>query len=72
MDVKTGDILTFDNDQDLKDAQKIRDMVELKGQPKKNCKKCYGVGHLGRDVNTHKFILCPCVKKPHAEAEKEG
>jgi hypothetical protein len=28
-----------------------------------SCKKCYGKGHSGRDVNTLAYQVCPCVRK---------
>jgi hypothetical protein len=28
-----------------------------------SCKKCYGKGHNGRDLNTFAFQVCSCVRK---------
>lgn len=32
--------------------------VKLPYQPKSNCNKCYGRGHLGMDSKTKKFLIC--------------
>lgn len=32
----------------------------LKRLPKKNCKRCHGVGHEGRNLTTGKFVPCRC------------
>jgi hypothetical protein len=37
--------------------------IPLIDQPKQNCKKCYGRGHLGRDHTTYAFEICTCVRK---------
>lgn len=37
-------------------------MTPLKRLPKKKCKKCYGVGHRGRDTITNKFVPCVCTQ----------
>ncbi len=63
MDTGTGQIYEFKNQEDLDEAVRTRGLVALKGKPKKNCKRCYGLGHLGKDTVTNKYILCPCVKK---------
>lgn len=34
----------------------------LERLPNKKCKKCYGVGHRGRDVLTNKFVPCSCTQ----------
>lgn len=43
-------------------AKFMPDYVPLKSLPDKNCKKCYGQGHTGRNVVTGKFIPCSCTK----------
>ena len=63
MDPKTGEILEFDNEKELEAAKKIRELVELKGMPKKSCKKCHGQGHVGFDIINQVYIICSCVKK---------
>lgn len=37
--------------------------IPLTEQPKQNCKKCYGRGHLGRDQTTYAFEICNCIRK---------
>jgi len=41
------------------------DMSSLKSVagiiPKKNCKKCYGVGHKGLNKITGRYLLCSCL-----------
>jgi len=34
----------------------------LKRLPGKKCNHCYGVGHLGKDLTTGKFIPCSCTQ----------
>ena len=63
MDVGTGEILEFNNQKELEAAQAVRDLVELKGKPKKSCRKCYGRGYIGFNTTTGKYIVCGCVKK---------
>ena len=29
--------------------------------PKPNCRRCYGLGHLGKDIKSGKYIKCVCV-----------
>lgn len=37
------------------------DLIKVIGNPDKNCKRCYGVGHTGRDTQTRLYILCSCI-----------
>ena len=37
--------------------------IPLVKNPTKNCKKCYGRGHLGRDHNTLAYQICKCIRK---------
>jgi hypothetical protein len=37
--------------------------IPLKTKPNYSCKKCYGKGHLGRDLNNFTYQLCSCVRK---------
>lgn len=31
--------------------------------PKPSCRKCYGRGHVGRNIRTGKHVPCACVSK---------
>jgi hypothetical protein len=33
-------------------------------QPKKNCRHCYGRGHLGKNILTGLYVSCYCVEDP--------
>ena len=35
----------------------------LKQKAKNNCRKCHGLGTLGRNVNNDEYIPCPCTNK---------
>ncbi|MCK4329266.1 hypothetical protein KAX02_05435 [candidate division WOR-3 bacterium] len=35
----------------------------LKGFAKSDCRKCYGRGYIGREVNQDNLIPCKCVDK---------
>jgi len=37
------------------------ELILLIGNPDKSCKRCYGVGHIGRDSSTQLYILCSCI-----------
>ena len=50
------------------DAENAKRKAEGKGEivpiakvPKANCRRCYGRGHLGKDIKSDQFIKCPCV-----------
>lgn len=37
--------------------------VPLTKKPSSNCSKCYGRGHVGKDIQTCGYILCSCIRK---------
>lgn len=37
--------------------------VPLTALPSGSCKKCYGRGYTGRDINKKCFIMCSCMGK---------
>lgn len=37
--------------------------IPLKKTPPKNCKSCFGRGHVGRDKQTYHYEICNCIKK---------
>lgn len=63
MDPKTGIIYEFDSQQELEAMQTVRNLIELKGLPKKSCPKCYGRGYTGYDTVKGVYLVCNCVKK---------
>jgi len=63
VDPKTGEILEFDSQEELEAAKRVRKLIELRGKPKKSCKKCHGLGHVGFDIIEQEYIVCGCVKK---------
>jgi hypothetical protein len=36
--------------------------VPLKRLPKKNCKRCHGLGNLGKNLTTGKYVPCSCTQ----------
>jgi hypothetical protein len=34
--------------------------VELRGEPDPNCRKCFGRGHVGKNLTTGLFVPCSC------------
>jgi hypothetical protein len=37
--------------------------LPLKKKINSRCSKCFGRGHLGRDTQTHGYIVCNCLRK---------
>lgn len=37
--------------------------LPLTKYPKRNCNKCHGRGHLGKDKQTCTYVICNCIKK---------
>ena len=37
--------------------------LPLKKSPQKNCSKCYGRGHTGRNSENLTYSVCNCIKK---------
>jgi hypothetical protein len=62
---KQGGAITKDRvpppKQDFSDEEMAEIMARAK--PKGSCKKCYGRGHMGRNVTTGKLVVCVCVDK---------
>ena len=63
MDVTTGKIKVFESDDELQKAMHTGNWVQLARLPNPNCKRCYGRGHVGRDVSTGLYVPCRCVKQ---------
>lgn len=38
-------------------------IVELRGEPDPQCRKCFGRGHTGRNLITNLFVPCSCCEK---------
>lgn len=62
MDTSTGEIREFSERDELEAAIRSGTWVELGKMPKKNCRFCHGLGHLGLNVSTGKNQPCRCVK----------
>lgn len=45
----------------LQTCAKMGDWTLSGIQPKNNCKKCYGTGHVGRNITMGFYNICPCV-----------
>lgn len=78
MDTQTGEIKTFENEAQLnaEQASRIADgkppLVQLDQHPDPKCKKCYGRGHIGKDVKSGNFVPCKCVKKANKKTRVQG
>ena len=78
MDTRTGEIKTFENEAQLNAEQANRiaagepPLVELDQYPDPKCKKCYGRGHVGKDLKTGLMIPCKCVKKANKKTRIQG
>jgi hypothetical protein len=62
MNVETGEVREFDSRTELQKAIATGEWEELRKRPNKNCRKCYGRGHMGFNTSTRKYIVCQCVK----------
>ena len=62
MNVDTGEIRRFASHDMLQEAILTGNWIPLGKAPKPSCKKCYGRGHVGRNVDTGKYVPCSCVK----------
>lgn len=76
MDADTGEIIKIDDKElekwfgknavvssaDMLKAMERRNLIPLKRLPLKNCKRCHGVGNLGRNVLTNMYVPCPCTQ----------
>ncbi len=72
MDVTTGKFETFKDEQAMKVAIKTGKYKRVKGLPDPDCKDCYGLGHLGRNILTNEYIPCSCVKFIRMKDEDES
>lgn len=64
MNPNSGQIHQFETKAELRSAEAEAGVkfIPLKGMPKKSCRKCHGLGHLGRDVTSGQFTPCRCCK----------
>lgn len=56
MDPNTGKIREFESEEKAKEEGYT---VLLKREPKPNCKKCYGRGHVGKN-DKGEYVPCSC------------
>jgi len=38
--------------------------------PKKNCHRCHGRGHIGKNIETGLYVPCLCVQEPEAKKDR--
>ena len=78
METTTGEIKTFVNEAALNAEQANRiaagkkPLIPLDQFPNPKCKKCYGRGHVGKDLKTGLMIPCKCVKKANKQTKVQG
>ena len=60
MNSYTGHIKEF---QSLEEAQRQGYAIEMKCGPDPKCKKCYGLGHVGKNIDTGQYEPCQCCRK---------
>jgi hypothetical protein len=72
MDTGTGRIIVIEDDEAADKLKKLKELnvslgkekgklVKLKREPKDNCKKCHGRGHIGINIRTNEYVPCDCV-----------
>lgn len=62
MNPNTGDIKKLADFEGKAEMEKAGYTVPLRCEPKKNCKRCFGRGHIGIDGDTGKYVPCRCCK----------
>lgn len=62
MNVETGEIKEFKDQEDLEMAIKSGKWEELQRKPKLNCRHCHGRGHIGYNTSLGKYVPCRCCK----------
>lgn len=63
MNVETGEIQEFESANKLQQAMRSGTWIAVDKMPDPNCRKCYGRGHLGKNLSTNLYVPCSCVKK---------
>lgn len=63
MDVETGEIKEFVSSDKLQMAMHNGSWIQVDKMPDPKCKKCYGMGHHGRNTVTNLYVPCRCVKR---------
>ena len=56
------------NAADLLKAMDEHGFIPVAGFSDSDCKKCHGLGHLGRNLTTHHYVPCTCVQKKDPDA----
>lgn len=58
-----GRVVASDADMQLVQPQpQLERLIPLRREPRKDCPRCHGRGHQGREVLTRKYIVCPCTQ----------
>jgi len=63
MNTESGETKQFGSVDDLQASAVSGNWGQSGVRPKVSCKKCYGRGHVGFNVDTHRYVICSCVKK---------
>ncbi|MCU7518556.1 MAG: hypothetical protein HF307_19465 [Ignavibacteria bacterium] len=62
----------YNSESDLrKDAQSDPNLINLPDLIDKNCKKCYGRGHVGKNIKTDGYIFCGCLIKNYRDRVRQ-
>lgn len=69
MDKESGKIKELTTQEELNRAIAEEKWELLGKKPDKNCRICYGRGHIGRDTRTGLFVPCRCTEKPKKETK---
>ncbi len=58
----TGEMEMPQTDYEDAMAEFLPDIKPLKSLPDRKCKKCYGLGHTGKNLTTGKYVPCSCTQ----------
>lgn len=62
-------IYNFNDPSELESVQRERlaagldPLIEVAREPDPGCKRCYGRGHVGKDVVTGRYVTCRCCRQ---------
>ena len=73
MDMNTGKIYSEKDVAKMKESMTEEEFEkrfnEVYVLPKRSCKKCYGRGHVGKNLMTGKVVMCTCMKVKKVKKE---
>ena len=70
VDTNIEETLESKNQKRLDEIERIRGLIEQHGKPKQKCRRCRGIGHLGKNITTNQYIICQCVVKRNLKWSK--